>query len=160
MAGFLTHWKLTYAPRNSAIWDELGEALALGVGYDEKQQAFFAPCVRMATPYAEKILQENIPPKDRAIVTGVMVNARAQPNTSGEVVEQLSHEIVKLAGEPDPDSRQTIAGQTHPWWPIALYNGKKAYVWGKYLRSWNAYEARFEKVGDAWKLVRLAPRQD
>lgn len=159
MAAFLTHWQLTYGPRESPLWDAMNEALSLGVGYDESRGAFFAPCLGAITPYADQILAQHIDPNDRALINGVQVNARSQPNLRGEVVGQLSFEIVKLAGEADPATRQTIAGRTEPWWPVAMPDGKPAYVFGKFVRRWNGSEARFERVGDGWKLVRFAPRE-
>lgn len=160
MAGFLTHWRLTYTPADSPIWSELEQALDLGVGYDEAAQAFFAPNLRPTTPYADEILNEHIPPAQRAIITGTQVNVRAQPNLQGEVLEQLTYEVVRLAGPADESTRQTIGGQTYPWWPIVLHDGRRAWAWGRYVRPWQGYEARFEQVDGAWKLVRFAPRAD
>jgi hypothetical protein len=160
MAGFLTHWQLTYAPRQSPLWSALSESLDLGIGYDEASGTYHSPCLRAAVPYVEQIMDKNIDPDDRALINGAQVNVRSEPSLDGETLAQLSYEIVKLAGEPDPATSQTIGGQTHPWWPITLYDGKRAHVYGKFVRPWKSNEARFEKIDGTWKLTRFAPRED
>ena len=113
-----------------------------------------------AAPFADKILAENIDAADRGIVTANQVNIRSAPDLKSDSIDQLGLEVVKIAGDPDPATRQTIGGTTDVWWPIITYQGKKGYIFGKYLRRWNGYQARFEQSGGEWKLVRFAPRQD
>ena len=152
---FLTHWNLTYVPRNSLIWGELDRLLARGAGFDEQRQVFVAPCLDFTTPLAEQVLDEHIEPRDRAFVLGREVRVRSLPNTQGEILEELTNEAVKLRGPADPATRQTIGGETHPWYEITLHTGDVGYVYGKYVWPWQGYRAEFGRVDGQWKLTRL-----
>ena len=156
MASFLEHWDLTHSPKRSAIWRALKEALRYGCGYDEATDAFAAPQLVLGNPYAAEILDRQIDQADRAIITGIQVNVRSTPSLRGEQVGQLSYEVVKVLGSPDPATRQTIGGEAHPWWEVVLPSGERGFVFGKYVRPWNDYRARFEKVDGEWKLARFA----
>jgi hypothetical protein len=156
MTTFLEHWKLTYNARRSELWDKLAETLRMGVHFDADAQAWVAPTVGFTTNAAAGVLDKHIDPADRGIIVGTEVNARSEPATSAQVVDQLSFEVVKIAAPVDMKTVQTIGDATYPWYQVVLYDGRKAWVWGKYLRPWNDYRARFEKVDGGLKMTRFA----
>ncbi len=153
---FLEYWKLTYNARESEIWPALTEALRLGAKAAADKSQFTAPAIGLATAGAEGVLDKNIDAADRGVIVGTDVNARAEPSTGSPSLGKLSYEVVKIAAPVDAANVKTIGGETYPWRQIAMPDGKRAWVWGKYLRPWNDYRAVFQKTGDQWKITRFA----
>lgn len=156
MTTFLEHWKLTYNVRESEIWTKLADTMRLGAKAVPDKAQFTAPAIGLATEGAEGVLDKNIDPADRGMIVGSDVNARAEPSTGSESLGKLSFEIVRIAAPLDPANVKTIGDETHPWYQIVLPDGKRAWVWGKYMRPWNDYRATFRKTGDQWKMIAFA----
>ncbi len=123
------------------------------MGFDEQSQTYFAPDYQFASDFAAQMLDQEIQPRHQAVITGTRVRARATANTQSDIIEELSWEIVKAKG-PDPSTTQAFSdGQAFPWWEISLYNGKTAWVYGKYVQPLGYYRLEFGKVNGEWKLV-------
>lgn len=153
---FLEYWKLTYNVRDSELWPKLAETMRLGAKQVPDQPRFIAPAIGLATEGAEGVLDKNIDPADRGVIVGTDVNARAEPSTGSESLGKLSYEIVRIAAPVDAANVKTIGGETFPWHRIVMPDGKRAWVWGKYVRPWNDTRATFQKTGDQWKMIRFA----
>ena len=156
---FVSRWGLTYDARSSPLWPRLAEALALGVApaAASDPSGFHAPAIGFTTDLSDDILEKNIRPEDRLLVLGQQVRVRAEPSTKGEMLAEVGWEVVKAAGPFDLATATTIGEETHPWWPVALPDGRRGWIWGKYVRPWLAERADFAQVDGQWRLVRFAP---
>jgi hypothetical protein len=134
IASFRTLWGLD-APATSALWAELGTALALGGGFDE-DGAFVAP-------YTSSEWPDDRDAFEHVAIVGSIVRVRAAPAADAVVVATVGLEIVGRAQE-QPDSA---------WMAIALPDGRTGYVDSRYVRSPLGYRARFEKVEGRWRLT-------
>ncbi len=150
---FLERWQLTYNPRQSPLWDELAQLLRLGARPDSN--GWTMPALDFSTPGADRVLEEHIPPAERGIIIGTMVNVRAEPGTRADLIDQLAWEVVRLDGPPDPATSMRIGEETHPWQRIVLHSGQTGWVWGKYIRPWNGTRAMIERSGSEFKLTRF-----
>ena len=154
MNTFVTQWNLTYDPRRSGLWERLGDALAMGVA--RHGDVFESPGFAYVSPLAEGLLDEQIDPEDRAIVTGKQVRLRSTPGLQGEELDQLTWEIVKVAEVPPARDESLNGSKLYPWWEVVTYSGQRGYIYGKLLHAAVDDTARFEQIDGEWKLVRFS----
>ncbi len=85
------------------------------------------------------------------MIFGNNVNLRAKPDLSGEVVSQLSYNVVKV------DYENSIGKngeeQTYSWLKVETLGGKKGFVSAEFVRSPIDYRAIFTKEKGKWKMT-------
>lgn len=156
MLAFVKQWDLAFQPRQSPVWRQFSTALDAGCAWEEDEQAFVAPAYKFKSKYARDLLDESIFPEHQAVITGRRVRVRSLPNLSGEIVEELSYEVVKVMGPPDSSTMTQISGAKAPWFEIELFDGRTGFVWGGFVRPLNIGRAVFRQAGGEWKLVEFA----
>ncbi len=98
-------------------------------------------------PYVYSLFPDDLDASSHAVITGTGVRVREQPDLNAPIITNLSYEIVKLdAGGSENKSE---------WVKIIAPNGKKGYVFGKYIRSPTDYRACFEKKQGKWLMTSL-----
>lgn len=154
---------LKTAERNE-VYLVLRENIGLGGTWGDRRwgsygkDCFCANYVHMCWPEDRVSLRTD---KDLVAVTGDKVNVRSGPGTSHDIVATISYEIVEVFGEysrmlrDSPSDRDTIDGESYPWYPIRLSSGKQGYVFGKYISipSRGTAILVFKKLDDMWKIV-------
>ncbi len=76
-------------------------------------------------------------------VIGANVNVRSKPSTDGEVVRQVTYEVVRVADNDD---------DSDGWYKVELPEGREGYIYATYVKSPIHYRASFTKVDDTWLL--------
>jgi hypothetical protein len=139
---FNTHWKM--GEERTRLWDELATILSMGGSFAsvQGQKSFCAPYVYSNFP-------DNLDATGYAAITGTGVRVRAAASLNAPVITALSYDIVQLDFEP------SASGQNAEWVKIIAPNGKKGYVFGKYIRRPTDYRACFEKKQGKWKMTAL-----
>jgi hypothetical protein len=139
---FKTQWKM--GGERTRLWDELVTILSMGGSFSNVggQKSFCAPYVYSNFP-------DDLDAYGYAAITGTGVRVRAAANLNAPVITALSHDIVQLDAEP------STSGDTSEWVKIIAPNGKKGYVFGKYIRRPIDYRACFEKKQGKWKMTVL-----
>ena len=84
-------------------------------------------------------------------IIGRNVNVRSKPSSKSKVITRLDYCVVR--NSKSKIGSETIKGETYPWVAISTLDGVKGYVFGKYVRSTENYEAHFEKENGVWKMV-------
>jgi hypothetical protein len=139
---FNTQWKM--GEERTRLWDELATILSMGGSFinTQGQKSFCAPYVYSNFP-------DDLDGYSYAAITGTGVRVRAEPNLNARVITALSYDLVQLDSEP------TASGENTEWVKIIAPNGKKGYVFGKYIRRPIDYRACFEKKRGGWKMTAL-----
>lgn len=153
MLAMIETWDLALHPRRSPFWRKLQDAVDGGCQWDEDEGTFSAPAFMFHSKYGKQLLDEHILPQHRAVITGQRVRVRSQPSLQGEVLAELSWEVVKLSGPADPATMTEIGGSRYPWYPIVLPDGQRGFCYGKYIRPLHFLRATFGMVGGEWKLI-------
>lgn len=139
---FNTHWKMGEA--RTKLWGELATILSMGGSFSNVggQKSFCAPYVYSNFP-------EDLDANGYAAITGTNVRVRAEANLNAPIITALSYDIVQL------DFETSASGENSEWVKIIAPNGKKGYVFGKYIRRPVDYRACFEKKQGKWKMTVL-----
>ncbi|HJT80296.1 MAG TPA: SH3 domain-containing protein [Chthoniobacterales bacterium] len=138
---FKEMWKPT--ERKSPIWNELGEALRLGVTFDAKQGEFWAPYVFSRFP-------ENYDGFDYSVIIAKEVKVRQKPKSSAPVLATLSYEIVRTNYSEFNDAATTGKPQ---WIKVGLSDGREGFVPAAMVRSPIDYRAGFAKKEGKWMMT-------
>lgn len=140
---FNTQWKM--GEEHTKLWDELATILSMGGSF-----ATVAGVKSFCAPYVYSKFPDDLEGNGYAVITGTGVRVRAEANLNAPVITALSYDIVELDNEP------SASGETNSEWiKIIAPNGKKGYVFGKYIRSATDYRACFEKKQGQWKMTAL-----
>lgn len=143
---FISFWQLDENPKQSKIWGELEDALALG-------GSFFDPSHNTyIIPYIHRHFPEEIDPFEYSAIVGQNVNIRSTPDIQGEVIAQMSLETVRNDGPPS-DQSYTIDNRSYPWVPIVTPKGERGYVVKKFIRSPIDYRIGISKSAtEEWEI--------
>lgn len=148
---FIEMWGLGENAQQSEIWNELDEILKLGGIFHEKELTSFS------APYVFQLDEMDMVTEELVIGSGVRL--RKQPGSAGEVVSQLSYEVVKLApinwDKPEPVISEEIAGETHLWQKVITRANDTGFVYSKYLRSPIDMRVRFVQKPEGWRMVSM-----
>jgi hypothetical protein len=128
-------------------------------GFKDKEH-FCANYVHMCWPEDRVSLRTT---REFLAVTGDKVNVRSGPGVSYDVVATISYQIVEFIGESAhmladvPEFRDTVGGESYPWFPVRLQSGIEGYIFGLYVEipSYGTPMVVFKKVEGVWKIVYL-----
>lgn len=140
---FKVMWKM--GEGRTKLWNELTTILSMGGSF-----ATVAGVKSFCAPYVYSNFPDDLEANGYAAITGTGVRVREQPNLNAPIITALSYDIVKLDYEPSAS-----AGSNSEWVKIIAPNGKKGYVFGKYIRSPTDYRACFEKKQGKWMMTAL-----
>lgn len=135
---------------SSEVWPILDEILkGEGALVNEELGIYAFPQYYASWPEAYDIL-------DHALVNGENVNVRATPSSEGQVVAQLSYELVKSSLMSSDAVYEEIRGERHPWIEIErVRDGLKGYVFGKYIATGYDYRLGMQAYDGQWKITYL-----
>ena len=85
---------------------------------------------------------------EHQMIFGSNVNLREKPATDAKVLEQLSHNIVKITDEVLKPGTETAE-----WTQVKTLGGKTGWVKSEFVRSPISYRAGFEKKRGVWKMT-------
>lgn len=143
---FISFWQLDQNPKQSEIWIELEDALALGGSFFDINHNTYL------IPYIYKNFPEEVDPFEYSAIVGQNVNIRATPDIKGEVIANLSLETVRNDGPPSEQS-YTIDERSYPWVPVVTPQGERGYVVKKFIRSPIDYRIGISKsVEEEWEI--------
>lgn len=128
---FVREWELD-KPRQSSLWHELSEVLALGCqAYDGS---------RVAPSYFGRTGDYDLPPY---VATQKGAALRTRPEDAAPVVLVLdSHVLI-----------ETLESAPEGWLAVRLTDGRSGYVRSAAVRSEIDYRARFEKWNGRWVMA-------
>lgn len=142
---FLAGWGLSGDDASvSPIWTILSDAFALGgVFLDAERTDFVAP-------YLFALYNTPLDPFEHAVVTGQGVNVRAEPSSEARILDQVTHEVVRLI-EPDEElPKIELSGREYCWVRVQLASGEVGYMADKFLWSPVGYRIGFTKSEHGW----------
>lgn len=149
---FMESWELTdpATAAQSEVWSLLTAIIAgKGAIVNEELGIYAFPQYYANWPERYDIL-------DHALVNGENVNVRATPSADGQIVAQLSYELVKSSLTSPDAVYETIGGEKHPWIEIErVRDGLKGYVWGKYIATGYDYRLGMQAYDKSWKITYL-----
>lgn len=150
---FMEGWELLDADKvgDSEVWPILEKILAGGGAIVNEELNIYAfPQYYANWPMDYEVF-------DHVLINGKGVNVRATPSQNGDVVAQLSYEIVKSELQSSGDAvYETIGGERHPWIEVERLNdGLKGYVFGKYIATGLDYRLGMQEYADGWKITYL-----
>jgi hypothetical protein len=151
---FIDSWNLKKDPLKSDLWPTLMQVLKLGGGWSELDgvKTFVAPYTFAFHPDMTDEMSNDI--SDFSVIIGENVKARSAPRSDAQVVEVLSYELVRqIYSEHGKEVYEKISGERYPWVKVIIYDGREAYVFGKYCRSLLDYRAAFQKKNGDWKMI-------
>lgn len=144
----IQEFKEKWAPEKpeSRLWPTLLTILSMGGSYapSESEPKFWAPYVFSRWP-------DEFDAFEYAAITGKNVNVRSAPAATGQVIGQLSYDIVKVLGELD-DADRTPEDESNGWVKIVTPSGEEGYVSRRYIRSPIDYRAGFVKREGKWRM--------
>lgn len=130
---FKTQWRPD-AP-DSALWDTLATALALGGSFDAQG--------RFAAPYVYSRWPAEVDVFSHVVAVGSGVRVRAAADEAAAVIGQLDFSIVALA---DP------AGERPGWTAVKLPAGQVGHVRAQFVRSPIDFRLGFSKKSGRWQI--------
>jgi predicted small lipoprotein YifL len=143
---FISFWKLDQNPKQSEIWEELEDALALGGSFFDPNHNTYI------IPYIYTYFPQEVDPYEYSAIIGQNVNIRATPDIQGEVITKMSLETVRNDGPPS-DQSYTIDDRSYPWVPIVTPQGERGYVVEKFIRSPLDYRIGISKTEtEEWEI--------
>ena len=142
---FIQQWQLYSNPKNSNLWQELGNVLKLGGAFGQHSNYQFC------APYVSD-LEDIEDPFEEGIIIGEGVRLRAHPNSKGKVLKNLSWEKVGLLMQVDAQ-KEVIGGEEHYWQKVITSEDLEGFVYGKFIRTPVDYRAWFEKKDEQWKMT-------
>ena len=140
---FNVMWKMS--DDHPPVYRELVNILSMGGSFmtAKGEKSFCAPYVFSKFP-------DHLDGFAYAAIIGTGVRVREQPNLSAPIITTLSYDIVELVLE-----NSTYGGVNQEWVKIVTPNGKKGYVFSKYIRRPIDYRACFEKKQGKWLMTAL-----
>jgi len=134
IAAFRAMWNLD-AP-DSELWKQLGTVLSLGGTFDGGGD--------FTAPYTFSRWPNDVDAFESVAVLGMNVRVRGEPQPNGPVVGSVSYALLPLDdGPPDPSAE----------WTAIRFDGRKAYIASRYVRSPIDYRARFTRTDGRWRMV-------
>ena len=148
---FKKEWK--QLNKTSEFWNEFAIVIKNGGAFDGEGRNRLSS---FAAPYLYTQWPENLGDVyEYHAIFGKEVNLRKEPNTSAEVVDVLSYNVVKIDEE---KSVKLWKGPNKDWFVydwnfVETLGGKKGFVKGEFVRSQLDYRAGFQKKRGVWKLI-------
>jgi len=128
---FKKKWNLNQA--DSELWKELGDVLALGGTFTERDT--------FTAPYTFSKWPDSVDSFDHVAVIASSVRIRSGPDLESASIGSASFSILEL----DPDS------QAEPsLWTGVLIDGKRGYIKSEFVRSPIDYRAMFQFSNGRW----------
>lgn len=138
---FMEFWKVNHNPDNSLVWQELQAALDLeGVSKSGTEMIF----PYLFTDWPDSDASFYYDPFIYEAVTGSRVNLRDKPSMQGNILRQISYEIIRVIDSNGTLPKGWVKAQTH--------DRKIGYISSRYVRSPIYYRLGFRKKADGWKI--------
>jgi len=146
---FINAWNLAVKPAESMLWRELGEVLRLGGRFEDSNgdKQFIAPYTFLDMP-------DEFDSFENAIVVGDGVRVREAPRASSAQIAKVDRIVVRAYPEAELVEEE-INGEKFPWRAVGLPDGRKGFIWGKFVRMPVETRAGFSKKSGEWKMVFL-----
>lgn len=145
--GCLAMWGLNKNPQQATIWRDLRDVLRLGGQFERVEgathQRNFSVFVAPYTFASDFTLKSEV---YFGFITGTQVQARQHPQRQAPIVETLTYNVVEIEDE------GPAQGLDYPWYQIITPHGKRAYVYGQFIRSSFAHRAIFSKSPTGWQI--------
>ncbi|HEV2748198.1 MAG TPA: SH3 domain-containing protein [Allosphingosinicella sp.] len=132
-AYFAKAWGLD-RPRDSKIWQELGETLALGCAQAAGEDIYWSPSL---------FVHATGDPFESVVAVAPQAALHEAPDAASPVVTLLAWDVLTVG---DDDGQQ-------PWLRAALADGRTGYVRREHVRSLLDYRAGFARRHGRWRLV-------
>jgi Bacterial SH3 domain len=142
--------------RNSRLWGVFEYATKPGCARSQLDAK-----VWLCAPVAQDFLRQYPAPSNQAglpyqldnvIVLGQAVNVRSQPSLNGQVIAQLTNEVVKVNSQAksiyDPNP---LVG----WTAVVLPDGKRGYVSNRFAYFALGYTLQIERVNQQWQITKV-----
>ena len=143
---FVTIWDLDDPAKaeNSRIWGILKRIMDYGGVFENNGKNFYAPYFCFAVP-------NDVDPYEDGMVLGQGVRLRSGPSLDFRIAGVVSYEIVKVLDDNAP--KQTIGGETHSWYKVAMANGTEGFIFGKFIGRPIDFRIGFEQGSDGvWRM--------
>ncbi|HEY9695164.1 MAG TPA: SH3 domain-containing protein [Oculatellaceae cyanobacterium] len=158
--------------RESAFWLTLEKAIAVGctaevnLSYPELDpESQLWSCNNITKQLNSQSNSSALDPSglssiSRVVVIGKNVSVRSQPQKNSAVVALLSNEVVEVDHQIKAQQvAQTTFGESNNpinnWTPVILPQGRKGYVYNRFVYSPSEYQAVFGKIQGTWRLLAM-----
>ena len=98
-------------------------------------------------PYSFSAFPDDLDSFEYFVIFGSDVRLRKSPGMDGEIITQLSYNVVKLVDDPANQAEKP------KWFKISTLGGTTGYVSAEYVRSPIDYRAGFEKKRGRWVIT-------
>ncbi len=142
VADFKKIW--TPEKKDSAFWKEFLKVITHGgdfIGRSNNRLSSFA------APYLHTSWPDDIDPFENWVIFGNNVNLREKPSMDGNVIEQLSYNVVIVKDKVMKNEDEA------DWIKVETLGGKTGWIKAEYVRSAIDYRAGFEKKRGVWKMT-------
>ncbi len=148
LSAFAQYWGLTSqaATLASPLWKQLTYLLNSGGVFTQNTTQFHAP-------YFSATFPEDLPMKDRGVVTGAGVRMRSAPALNSQISTVVSYDIVWVLEETTDST--TIDEETFPWIKVKTQDEVEGFIWGKFIGRPEQQQLSFQKTPEGWKMVKL-----
>jgi len=140
-------WDLDKNPSKSFLWKLLYETLSKGCRKDN--DSFVCPY------YYNKLPADGSDSHESGLIFGENVNIRQFPSSKSKVISSYSYCYVDI-DRSKKAVEEKIGNETYSWVAVSLADGKKGYVYGKYIASGLDCRVIFEKENGKWKISYIA----
>jgi hypothetical protein len=147
---FIKRFQRGSAETRTRFWQELRDALLLGVAQEPGRAEACAPYTYRRIPSGDRDEQVLL------AVTGSHVAVRDLPQANSLVIERLSHDIVELGPQPEQDE----ASDGYSWVHIKTPSGRLGWVLSRYVRANSSPRFCFQKYEGRWRLYAFATTGD
>jgi hypothetical protein len=144
IANFKKRWNLA-KPRESLLWEELGEVLALGGKFEK-----FDGGKEFCAPYVFASWPQDLDAAEYSVILGPAVPLRSAPKADAPQIATLNHVFVKadyLNSVRDPSRVDRWS-----WVKVSSPEKHVGYVAGRFVRSPLQFRAYFAKHQGMWKM--------
>jgi hypothetical protein len=144
-AAFIETFRRQPAETRALFWQELRDALGLGLTYGRGGTEACAPYTFRRIPEGDR--------EDQVLmaVTGSGVALREQPRADSPVLERLTYDLVELLSADPADQPAAEGSGRYHWFKVKAPSGRSGWVHSRHVRGNFSARFCFTQDGASWR---------